>query len=232
MKKLHACSTVILLASASLAQTPGGALPRNYQVVLETPEVRVLHAHYGPHEKVPMHEHPAYTTLFVYLNDSGVVRLSHAEGAKMGTVDRPPTHTGAFRIAPGLLERHSIENLGGVPADSVLVELKSLPADLLEKAFRGDAPKAPLLTGTSVVYANPKLRVERVICDPGVTCAVEARAVSSVLVAVTPAALFGDPGSQMLTMEKPAVMLSSGRSMGVRSVGPVPAQLLRVELLK
>lgn len=231
MMRLSSFAAALCVAGASLAQAPSGALPRNYQVVLDRPEVRVLRAHYGPHEKVPVHEHPAYTTVFVYLNDSGVVRLRHAPGATVDVVDRPPTHTGAFRIAPGLLERHSVENLSDVPADSVLVELKGEPADLLDKAFRGDAPKPPLLTATTAVYDKARLRIERVICDPGATCALDPRPMPSVLVAVTPAALFGGK-AEMLTTEQPASWLAADARAGVRAMGPAPAQLLRIELVK
>src|ERR1700761_810964 len=84
------------------------ALPANYKPVFDNADVSVLRAHYGPHEKVPVHDHPAFDTVFVYLNDSGVVRINHTEGTTQAVMDRPPTHTGAFRIAPGRPERHTV----------------------------------------------------------------------------------------------------------------------------
>ncbi len=227
----HLCGIATYLAGgAALAQ--GLNLPMNYQLVLDNAEVRVLRVHYGPHEKVAVHDHPAFPTVFTYLNDSGVVRLSHVDGSKLVPVDRPPTHAGAFRIAPGRFERHSVENLGDAPSDYLRVELKSMAPGTISDEFRGPAPAQPLLTGTSVVYDNPALRVERVICDPGSTCTLAAEPAPSVLIAITPAALMGGSAAQMLSLEQPASWLPAGQRSAVRSAGAAPAQMLRIVLLR
>ena len=98
-----------------------------------------MRVHYGPHEFVPMHDHSAYPTVYVYLNDSGEVRIDH-EPPNAFSVTRPPTHTGAFRIAPGMKERHSITNLSDLPSDFLRVELKSIPPTAIKQVFRGEAP--------------------------------------------------------------------------------------------
>lgn len=228
-------SLIAALCCPALAwpQDRVSALPKNYKVVFDNPDITVLRAHYGPHEKIPMHNHPSYPTVFIYLNDSGVVRISHSDsdGGKVTPIDRPPTHGGAFRIAPGHTERHSVENLADVPADSVLVELKALPPEAISKEFRGPAPEQPLRSGATTVFDSSALRIERVICDPGATCTLDARPAPSVLIAVTPVALFGDVQSQMLTLEQPSSRLGTGQKAGMRSLGPVPAQVLRLELL-
>ena len=115
-----------------------------------------MRVHYGPHEFVPMHDHSAYPTLYVYLNDSGEVRIDH-EPPNAFSVTRPPTHTGAFRIAPGMKERHSITNLSDPPSDFLRVELKSIPPDDIKQVTRGEVP-SPLLPGTHIEFPDDALR--------------------------------------------------------------------------
>ncbi len=225
-------SLAALFCAASCAQNPVTAFPKNYKLVLDNSDVAVLRVHYGPHETLGVHDHSDFTTVYVYLNDSGQVKLMHSEEAHPFTVYRPPTHAGAFRVSPGRLERHSIENLGDTPSDFLRVELKTMPVKTLKDEFRGPAPVPPLMTSLKVAYDNPALRIERVICNPGSTCTLNPEPGPSVLVAITPTALIGGSQGQMLTFEQPAGWLEAGARMGVRSVGPAPAQLLRIVLSK
>jgi hypothetical protein len=48
---------------------------------------------------------------------------------------------GAFRVSPGRLERHSVDNLSDLSSDFLRVELKHFPLGHLENAFRGHAPQ-------------------------------------------------------------------------------------------
>jgi len=131
--------TLALLTTTALAQS---SLPKNYKTILNNHDLLVMRVHYGPHEFVPMHDHSAYPTVFVYLNDSGPVRIDHEPPASF-SVTRLPTHTGAFRIAPGMTERHSITNLSDEPSDFLRVEFKTiLPTDL-KQVTRGEVPSSP-----------------------------------------------------------------------------------------
>jgi hypothetical protein len=169
-----------LACTTALAQQP---LPANYQTILDNKDVLVMRVHYGPHEFVPMHDHSAYPTVYVYLNDSGEVRIDH-EPPNAFSVTRPPTHTGAFRIAPGVKERHSITNLSDKPSDFLRVELKSISPAAIKNVFRGEAPSAPLTPGVSVVYRNPSLRIDRVICVLPAPCVIASDPASSIVVNV------------------------------------------------
>jgi len=53
-----------------------------------------------PHQKLPVHNHPATPTLYVYVTDSGPVRFSHVEDHPF-TINRPPEKAGTFRLSPG-----------------------------------------------------------------------------------------------------------------------------------
>ena len=93
---------VAVVSSPAAAQNPVVAFPNNYKLILDNPDVAVLRVHYGPLETVGVHDHSAFATVYVYLNDSGAVRFRHEED-KPFDLARPPTHAGAFRVSPGRL---------------------------------------------------------------------------------------------------------------------------------
>lgn len=183
MRKLVLLTSVIA-GSACVAQTP---LPKNYKTVIDNADVLVQQVHYGPHETVPMHDHPAVTTVYVYLNDDKGFTIIH-EGAE-APVHRPPSHAGAFRVSPGNLERHSIVNDSDAPSDFVRVELRKIPVHTLTQEFRGKAPTGPVMPGVKTEYSIPQLRVVRITCDEHVACDIPADSHPSVLVAIPDAAL-------------------------------------------
>src|SRR5579884_3621909 len=116
----------LLFVTAAFAQDPLTLLPRNYRLDFENPIVRVVHVHYEPHEKLPVHKHSERPTVYVYLSDSGPVRYTHVE-AHPFTMVRRALKAGTFRVSPGRLEKHEVENLGDIPTDYLRVELKQVP---------------------------------------------------------------------------------------------------------
>ena len=135
--------------AAAHPQDPLTAFPKNYSLVLDNATVEVIRAHYGPHEKIGVHDHSSFPTVFVYLSDSGPVQIEHVEGDKLTVLTRPPTVMGAFRVSPGMAERHSIENPGDTSSDFLRVELKQVSLGILEP-FRGKAPPNPLQSQDSI----------------------------------------------------------------------------------
>ncbi len=104
-----------LVAVPAMAQDPVKVDPKHYKVVFENDQVRVLHIHYGPHEKSVMHEHP-----------NGVVTFLADERGKFtfpdGKSEEFVAKAGESQwIAGG---KHLPENTGNTPLDGVLVELK------------------------------------------------------------------------------------------------------------
>jgi hypothetical protein len=172
--------TLALLTTTAVAQS---SLPKNYQTILDNPDVLVMRVHYGPHEFVPMHDHSAYPTVYVYLNDSGEVRIDH-EPPNAFSVTRPPTHIGAFRIAPGMKERHSITNLSDLPSDFLRVEIKTLPPTDLKQVTRGEVP-SPNLPGIHTEFDDPALHIDRIICPPTVPCEAAPSSSRSLLIPLT-----------------------------------------------
>src|ERR1700744_4007177 len=209
-----------LASMGALAQDPTVAFPNNYRKVLENADVIVLRAHYGPHESVAVHDHSDHPTVYVYLSDSGPVRFVHEPENVILT--RPQTHTGAYRVSPGRKERHSVVNLTDKPSDYLRVELKKVPLGALKHEFRGSAPEK-LVQGTKVEFDDPVLRIERVVCDEGTTCALTAESAPSVLVAFSPSELVGHGRPKVFPEDSSVLWLKAGEGTSVRATSNAPA---------
>ncbi len=90
--------------------------PKHYKVELENDQVRILHAHYGPHEKSVMHSHP--NSVAVMLSD-GKIRFTYPDGKTQDAVSKP----GQALYTPA--QTHDPENTGDTPFDVIVIELKS-----------------------------------------------------------------------------------------------------------
>src|SRR5580698_5345426 len=180
-----------IFAILLLAQDPLPTYPNNYRVVLDNSEVRVIRVHYGPHEKLGVHDHPKTPTVYVYLNDGPPVRFEHFE-KKGFTLDRPATTRGGFRVSPGRVEQHTAENLGEVASDFLRVELKQISLTQFNQGFRGPAPRALLENKVSVELRNPFIEIDRVICNGDSTCRIEASSSPSLVVAFSPLMVKGN----------------------------------------
>jgi len=229
-------SGVLLAALISVsvqAQDPLVTLPQNYKVIFENSDVKVIRAHYGPHEKVPVHDHPGVATIFVYLNDSGKVRIDH-DGDGAFSVVRPPTVQGSYRVAPALAERHSIENLGAQPSDFLRVELKRVVLTMKEP-FRGKAPDKPPKSEDEVEFTQPGVQIERVVCVGTAPCTIKSEATPSLLVILSPVFFLADQGpvqgAKQSGLDTGAVhWLNAKETASLTPMGPLPVQILRVIL--
>jgi hypothetical protein len=117
------------------AQDPLQTVPRNYRLVFENDFVRVVDVLYRAHEKVAVHNHSDKPTIYIYLTDSGPVRFTHVEDPPFSLV-RPPEKAGTFRVSPGRLEKHEVENLGDISTEFLRVELKQVPLKYQHGVFR------------------------------------------------------------------------------------------------
>src|SRR5881296_4042467 len=112
---LYGVSLCVCFAPILSAQDAANVDPKHYTVVSENDQVRVLKAHYGPHEKSVMHSHPA--TVAVFLTDAKG-QFTFADGK-----------TQAFDVKAGESQygaatSHVPENTGDVAMDVIVVELK------------------------------------------------------------------------------------------------------------
>jgi quercetin dioxygenase-like cupin family protein len=103
------CTT--LLAAQDAAKVD----PAHYKVLSENQQVRVLHVHYGPHEKSVMHSHPDGVVVFL---NGGKTKFNYPDG-KSEIIEMKP---GDARYTPHTV--HMPENVGDKSMDAVLIELK------------------------------------------------------------------------------------------------------------
>jgi quercetin dioxygenase-like cupin family protein len=214
-----------------VAQQRANDLPVNYKTELTKSFVKVIRVHYGPHETVPVHDHPATSTVYVYLNNSGPVRITHFDGDTSSSLVRPPTHTGAFRVSPGRLERHSVENLSDLPSDFLRVEVPGLVlADDLE--FRGKAPDDLSRDLSAVEFETPGLKVSRTVCVDAAPCAVQLPLAQSVVIAFSDVFVNEGVAAGKRTELKLGDVLAvpAGVSLSVTAAGHEPAHVLVVSV--
>jgi quercetin dioxygenase-like cupin family protein len=109
-----------LIASAgpALAQDAVKVAPKNYSVVFENAQVRVLRVVVAPGEKTPMHEHPA--NVVVPLTDAAI-RFTLPDG----TTQEPKMPRGTPVWGPA--GKHAGENVGKTKVEAIIVELKAKP---------------------------------------------------------------------------------------------------------
>lgn len=107
---------VSLAASAAHAQDPAKVDPKHCKVDFENAQVRVLHWTTGPHEKTPMHEHPAFVSIFLTDND---VRYTLPDGTTK------ESHHKAGETSWSAGEKHSSESLSDKQTEVIQVELKA-----------------------------------------------------------------------------------------------------------
>ena len=227
------CGAFVLAAVAvGHAQDPLKLPGKNYTVAFENNDITVIRAHYGPHEKIPVHDHTSFSTVFVYLSDSGPVRINHEEvGSTEAPVTRPPTVKGAYRVAPGIRERHSIENLGDLSSDFLRVELKQVSLKMKEP-FRGKVPQSLNKDEDVVEFDDPQVQIERIVCVGAEACAVKAEDAGSLVVAFTSFAMSSEKTRRTEMVEAGAVRwVPAGEGMSVKAEGDGVTHLLRIFLL-
>jgi hypothetical protein len=145
------------------AQDPYKIAPNNYRLEFQNEYTRVSRVTLRPGDKIPTHDHPAFSTVYVYLTDGGPATFRHDSPAF--TVKRPAVQAGGIRINRGMKETHHVEYLGSAPSEYLRIELRNDPP-LLERTTRL-APNEP------GPFENAKLRVRRVACAAAENCIAE-----------------------------------------------------------
>jgi len=116
MRYVWSLSAMLCLAVCALrAQDPVKVAPTQCKVEFENEQVRVLRWKTAPHEKTPMHEHPAMVTIAL---TSGRTRFTMADGTTR------EVRTKAGQVTWSAPEKHSSEDLSDKPGELIQVELK------------------------------------------------------------------------------------------------------------
>ncbi len=144
-----------MLQAAGSAQDPYRVAPDNYKLHFENEWVRVSRVSYRPGDKLPVHDHPALPTVYIYVTDGGPIQFGHQEFAALR---RPPVKVGQIRFNRGNKETHTTEYLGDTPSEYVRVELKTEPVDLPRREIR-------IAAEDEKPFENGQVRIERGTCS-------------------------------------------------------------------
>ncbi len=160
-----------LFPLAAVAQNPYRVAGDHYRLILENRWVRATRVTYAPGETAPVHDHPkAAALIYIYLTDAGIMRFRHFQGdAPPHVIDRAPVKAGSIRISEGGREIHSVEYLGNLPSEYIILELRTSGETIAGKRL----PPMPLDPGQSaakVQFENREVRVVRVSCAAGKGC--------------------------------------------------------------
>jgi hypothetical protein len=140
---------------------PMVAAAKNYRLEFENDSVKVIHAAYGSREKVPVHQHPTFPTVYVYLTDSGPMRFTHITPSY--TVERRPVSAGGVRFNRNAhIETHVVENLSDMPNEYLRIELKTVPDS--------PHPDARLSPDDQQGFEDAQVRISRHVCAAGAVC--------------------------------------------------------------
>ena len=178
---LVTCSLVVGAVVHGSAQDPIKILPDAYRIQFENEYTRVVRVHYDAGVTLPEHEHPAGTTVYVYLNASEGVVFRHVGGSNRA-VTRPAVKAGSVRIASGPDEHHTAENPASTPSDFLRIQVKTGAAGgrSVRRITRGDYPAGE--NATDEQFENKQLRLTRLIVVAGQPLALAARPEPSLLI--------------------------------------------------
>jgi len=142
---------LVATALPALAQDPVKVAPKNYSVVVENDQVRVLRAVLGPGETIRMHDHPANV----------VIPLTDA----VGRFTLPDGETQEQKMAAGMpvwaaAEKHAVANLSKTKIEVIVVELNQAKIEATIFAYDGQdfvRIKTTMVTEEGQSAVNTKL---------------------------------------------------------------------------
>jgi quercetin dioxygenase-like cupin family protein len=119
---------------AALAQDPTKVDAKHYKVEFQNSRVRIVRAHYGPHEKSVMHNHPDLVAIF---QTDGRVKFTYPNGK----TEERDMKAGQALWTPAT--RHLPENLTDNDMEVILVEFKTRRKPAAKKSADANATTAP-----------------------------------------------------------------------------------------
>jgi len=119
---------------AALAQDATKVDARHYKVEFQNSRVRIVRAHYGPHEKSVMHSHPDSVAIF---QTDGRVKFTFPNGK----TEERDMKAGQALWTPAV--RHLPENLTDNDMEVILVEFKTRRKPATKKPTEANATTTP-----------------------------------------------------------------------------------------
>jgi quercetin dioxygenase-like cupin family protein len=119
---------------AALAQDATKVDAKHYKVEFQNSRVRIVRAHYGPHEKSVMHSHPDSVAIF---QTDGRVKFTYPNGK----TEERDMKAGQAVWTPAV--RHLPENLTDNDMEVILVEFKTRRKPAAKKPADANATTTP-----------------------------------------------------------------------------------------
>jgi quercetin dioxygenase-like cupin family protein len=119
---------------AAVAQDATKVDAKHYKVEFQNSRVRIVRAHYGPHEKSVMHSHPDSVAIF---QTDGRVKFTFPNGK----TEERDMKAGQALWTPAV--RHLPENLTDNDMEVILVEFKTKRKPAAKKSADASAPTTP-----------------------------------------------------------------------------------------
>jgi len=130
-------SALVVLAiavPAALAQDATKVDAKHYKVEFQNSRVRIVRAHYGPHEKSVMHSHPDSVAIF---QTDGRVKFTYPNGK----TEERDMKAGQAMFTPAV--KHLPENLTDNNMEVILVEFKTRRKSAAKKPADANATTTP-----------------------------------------------------------------------------------------
>jgi hypothetical protein len=137
-----------------------------------------------------------------------------------------------FRVSPGRMERHAVENLGDMGSDFLRVELKQLPLGSALRPFRAKAPSSPLKNSRAVEFSSPEVDVQRVICEHGTSCNMDISVSPALFIAFSPLKIVENDATDQaeLMRDGDVKWVRGSHAVSILPVSSAPVHLLRITL--
>lgn len=223
MQSRIVCVLAFLGSAALLAQDVVGVAPAGMvKVEYEDAQIRVLRFKEAPGAKLPMHSHSPYATVGL-TND--VSRYTFADGK----ASEVKTRAGQAEFSKAVT--HASENIGKTATESVMVELKTKPADVV-LAGPGDMVMVNPTT-CKVELDNDYVRITRVKLPPHGKLAMHSHPSANVVVYVTGGRVkntTADGKSEESTISPGTVMAHQAGKHSNANLGDKPTEAVLIEL--
>lgn len=237
IRALVFASIFSVYGSIAPAQDPFKTAPHAYKLQFENEWVQVTRVHYGPHAKIPAHNHTRWPAAYVYLNDAGPITFRHV-GWDEPDLIRPPTKAGSFRLSPTLAvgETHSVENPNGTASDFLRVEFKTQPVG--RELMRGRFERKSYQSGRNIrkmEFENGQIRITRLICAPHKTVEIKTPSSRPALLVVLTSAHLKSIGADGAARQQTfgagdTIWFAGGRQERLENLGDSPLEFLMFDL--
>ncbi len=220
---------LMLFALAGFASTPAPAqdpakvAAKQCKVAFENDYVRILHWTVVPHEKTPMHEHPALVSVSIGPTKT---RFTSADGQ---TRDVDSQAGQATWSDP---DKHSSESIGDKKGEIVQVELKKKPDASITGIPDGQDAVAVDPKHYKVEFENDQVRVLRIHYGPGEKSVMHAHPAAVAVFLTEGHVKFGLPGGKTATENvRPGQAQWTDKQQHLpENAGTKPFELVLVEL--